>query len=79
VTINKRIAAARRERPVLARVVRAAWRLEQAEREQTWALISDRAEAISIRTLAVAIGLSPSPGAPAHGRRRPGRAGRGAG
>jgi len=61
VTINKRIAAARRERPVLARVVRAAWRLEQAEREQTWALISDRAEAISIRTLAAAIGLSPSP------------------
>ena len=60
-TINKRIAAARGERPVLARVVRAAWRLEQAEREQTWALISDRAEAISIRTLAAAIGLSPSP------------------
>ena len=31
-TISERIAAARRERRVLARVSRAAWRLEQAER-----------------------------------------------
>jgi hypothetical protein len=55
------IAAARRERRVLARVSRAAWRLEQAERERTWALlVSARAEGISIRTLAAAIGLSPS-------------------
>jgi hypothetical protein len=36
------------------------WRLEQAERERTWALVSARAEGISIRTLATAIGLSPS-------------------
>jgi hypothetical protein len=45
---------------VLARVSRAGWRLEQAERERTWALVSARAEGISIRTLATAIGLSPS-------------------
>ena len=37
-----------------------AWRLEQAGRERTWALVSARAEGISIRTLAQAIGLSPS-------------------
>ena len=34
-TISERIKAARRERRVLARVSRAAWRLEQAERERT--------------------------------------------
>jgi len=45
---------------MLARVSRAAWRLDQAERERTWALVSARAEGISIRTLAAAIGLSPS-------------------
>jgi hypothetical protein len=45
---------------VLARVSRAGWRLEQAERERTWALVSARAEGISIRTLAAAAGLSPS-------------------
>jgi hypothetical protein len=44
---------------VLARVSRAAWRLEQAERERTWALVSARAGGISIRTLATAVGLSP--------------------
>jgi hypothetical protein len=60
VTISERTAAARRERRVLARVFRAAWRLDQAERERTWALVSARAEGISIRTLAAAIGLSPS-------------------
>ena len=59
-TISERIEAARRERRVLTRVSRAAWRLEQAERERTWALVSARAEGISIRTLATAIGLSPS-------------------
>jgi hypothetical protein len=59
-TISERIAAARRERRVLARVSRAAWRLEQAERERTWALVSARAEGISIRALAAAAGLSPS-------------------
>jgi hypothetical protein len=60
VTISERIQTARRERRVLARVSRAAWRLEQAERERTWALVSARAEGISIRTLATAIGLSPA-------------------
>ena len=60
VTISERIEAGRRERRVLTRVSRAAWRLEQAERERTWALASARAEGISIRTLATAIGLSPS-------------------
>jgi hypothetical protein len=60
VTISERIAAARRERRVLTRVSRAAWRLDQAERERMWALVSARAEGISIRTLATAIGLSPS-------------------
>ncbi len=59
-TISKRIEAARRERRVLTRVSRAAWRLEQAERERTWALVSARAEGISIRKLAAAAGLSPS-------------------
>jgi hypothetical protein len=52
VTISERIQTARRERRVLARVSRAAWRLDQAERERTWALVSARAEGISIRTLA---------------------------
>ena len=60
VTISERIEAGRRERRVLARVSRAAWRLEQAERERVWALVSARAEGISIRTLAAAAGLSPS-------------------
>jgi hypothetical protein len=59
-TINERIEAGRRERRVLTRVTRAAWRLEQAERERAWALASARAEEISIRTLAKAAGLSPS-------------------
>ena len=59
-TISERIGTARRERRVLARVSRAGWRLEQAERERTWALVSARAEGISIRTLATAIGPSPS-------------------
>ena len=59
-TISERIEAARRERRVLTRVSRAAWRLDQAERERTWALVSARAEGISIRTLAAAAGLSPS-------------------
>jgi len=60
VTISERVQAGRRDRRVLTRVSRAAWRLEQAERERTWALVSARAEGISIRTLATAIGLSPS-------------------
>jgi hypothetical protein len=60
VKIAERTAAWRRERRVLLRVSRAAWRLDQAERERSWALASARAEGISIRTLAAAIGLSPS-------------------
>ena len=64
-TISERIAAARRERRVLARVSRAAWRLDQAERERTWALVSARAEGISIRALATAAArfLDPATGA----------------
>ena len=41
-------------------VSRAAWRLEQAERERAWALASARAEGISIRKLATTAGLSPA-------------------
>jgi hypothetical protein len=59
-TINKRVEAGRRRRRVLVRVTRAVWRLEQAEREREWALISARAEGMSIRALAEAAGLSPS-------------------
>ena len=59
-TISERVEAARRERRVLTRVSRAGWRLDQAERERVWALVSARADGISIRTLATAIGLSPS-------------------
>jgi len=54
------MAAWHRQRRVLLRVSRAAWRLEQAERERSWALASARAEGISIRTLASAAGLSPA-------------------
>jgi len=60
VTITDWLAAWRRERRVLRRVSRAAWRLEQAERERAWALASARAEGVSIRTLAAAAGLSPA-------------------
>ena len=58
--IAERTATWRRERRVLLRVSRAAWRPEQAERERVWALVSARAEGISIRKLAAAAGLSPS-------------------
>ena len=58
--IAERTATWRRERRVLQRVSRAAWRLEQAERERSWALASARAEGVSIRTLAAAAGLSPA-------------------
>ena len=60
VTITDRMAAWRRERRVLQRVSRAAWRLEQAERERAWALASARADGVSIRTLAAVAGLSPA-------------------
>jgi hypothetical protein len=60
VRISERIEAERRQGHVLARVSRAAWRLDQAERERRWVLASAHAEGISIRTLATAAGLSPS-------------------
>ncbi|MFE7582211.1 hypothetical protein ACFU5Y_11705 [Streptomyces gardneri] len=50
----------RRGRRVLARVRRAAWRLEQAERERVWALCAARAAGLSVRTTAEAAGLSPT-------------------
>lgn len=59
-TGSERIEAGRRRRRVLVRVTRAAWRLEQAEREREWALASARAEGVSIRELAKAAGLSPT-------------------
>ena len=58
--IAERTAAWRREHRVLLRVSRAAWRLEQAERERSWALASARAEGLSIRALAAAVRLSSS-------------------
>jgi lambda repressor-like predicted transcriptional regulator len=54
------VAAWRRKRRVLARVTRAAWRLEQAERERAWAIAAAKAEGASIRDIAQAAGLSPS-------------------
>ena len=58
--IAERTAAWRRECRVLLRVSRAAWRLEQAERERSWALAAARAEGLSIRALAAAVRLSSS-------------------
>jgi lambda repressor-like predicted transcriptional regulator len=52
--------ASRQSLGVLARVSRAMWRLEQAERERTLALVSARAQGVSIRALASAAGLSPT-------------------
>lgn len=43
---------------MLARVRRAAWRPEQAERERDWALASARADGLSVRKAAEAAGLS---------------------
>ncbi|MFD4347406.1 hypothetical protein ACFWQ6_21540 [Streptomyces coelicoflavus] len=50
----------RRERRVLARVRRAAWRLEQAERERDWALAAAQHEKVSVRKIADAAGVSPT-------------------
>ena len=55
---NDRVEAGRRERRVLARVSRAAWRPRAADRERDWALASARAQGVSIRVLAGAVGLS---------------------
>jgi hypothetical protein len=78
VTISGRIEAGRRERRVLARVSRAAWRLEQAGRERARALAWARAGGISIRTLAAAAGLCPARVHQVVAGAWPGRAGRGA-
>jgi hypothetical protein len=51
-TITEQMAAWQRQRRALLRVSQAAWRLEQAERERSWALASARAKGISIRTAA---------------------------
>jgi hypothetical protein len=59
-TTSDRIQTARRQRRILTRVFCAAWRPDQAERERTWALVSARAEGISIRILTRAAGLSAS-------------------
>ena len=59
-TITDRMVAWRRERRVLRRVLRAAWRLDQAEREHAQALASTRAEGVSIRKLAAVAALSPA-------------------
>lgn len=58
--VSERIETWRRERRVLTRVARAAWRLRSAERERDWALASAREAGISIRKLAAEAGLSPS-------------------
>lgn len=50
----------RRKRRVLARVTRAAWRLEQAEKERAWALAAAKTHGASIREIAKAAGLSSS-------------------
>ena len=52
--------AAWRERRVLLRVSRPAWRLDQAERGRNGALASARAEGVPIRAPAAAARLSPS-------------------
>jgi hypothetical protein len=57
VTITDRMAGWRRERRVLQRVSRVAWRLAQAERERAWALASACADGVSIRKLEAAAGL----------------------
>jgi hypothetical protein len=49
-----------RKQRMLARVRRAAWRLEQAEKERDWALASARAGGVSVRKAAEAAGLSPT-------------------
>jgi hypothetical protein len=60
VTISERIAAARRERQSAGASLPCRVAAGAAERERTWALVSARAEGISIRTVAAALGLSPS-------------------
>ena len=58
--IAERTATLRRERRVLLRASRMAWRMDQTERERNWALASPCAEGVSITLLAAAVGLSSS-------------------
>ena len=58
--VLERMAEWRRRRRVLVRVTRAAWRLEQAERERAWALVAARQLGVSVRETAAAAGLSPT-------------------
>ena len=58
--IAERTAAGRRERRVLLRVPRAAWRLDQAGRERSRAPAPARTGGVSIRALAAAVRLSSS-------------------
>jgi hypothetical protein len=60
VTISERIAAARRNPHGAGAGLPCRVAAGAAERERTWALVSARAEGISIRTVAAALGLSPS-------------------
>jgi hypothetical protein len=66
VTITDRMTTWRRQRPVLQRASRAAWRLEQAERERSWPLddrvrVSGR-NAGTTRVAVLPDGMSVSPG-----------------
>jgi AcrR family transcriptional regulator len=49
-----------RERRLLDRVRRAAWRREMAELERTWAIAGAHAEGVSLRKIAAAAGLGPT-------------------
>jgi hypothetical protein len=60
VGVGEQVVAGRRKRRVLARVRRAAWRLEEAERERAWAVVTAHAEGASIREVPAAAGLPPS-------------------
>ena len=68
--IAERTAAWRRERRVLARVSRAAWRLDQAGQERSWALTSARRGCIHPRARRRGRALV-LPSAPDRGLRRP--------
>ena len=49
-----------REKRLEARLGRAAWRLEAADRERRWAILSAAAEGLSVRKIAAAVGLGPT-------------------
>ncbi|WP_159107006.1 hypothetical protein [Streptomyces coelicoflavus] len=56
--MTERLKKVRREPRVLARMRRAAWRVEQAERD--WALAAARHERVFVRKIADAAGVSPT-------------------